>query len=391
MINKYYKYRIYPTPAQEARIIKWESTLRWLWNLAHEQRLMGLARPKDERIYPSAFDQINELTELKKIIPWLHDVPRAIANTLLMQLDDAWQRCFKKLSKKPNWKRKGKGFLGLTEPSSKQWKLNGDKIRFPKLGNIQVVVDRLPEGKPRSCTIKRDGDQWFISCLYEVEVAEPTKRTAPVVAIDVGVTNFTADSDGKLIPNPKFLERTQKRLAQAQRSASRKKKGSKNQKKAYNKVMRLHRKVRRQREWFHHDISSNYSKNHGIVIVEDLQIDNIVKNSNLSRSISDAGWSNFVRMLEYKLRWSGGELIKVAAQYSSQTCSVCEAVDAKSRSKEKFCCTSCHYEDHADLNAAKVLKSRTNRSVQPVEGSLKLGTLRSRKQKVKPIVVTLET
>ncbi len=67
MINKYYKYRIYPTPAQEARIIKWESTLRWLWNLAHEQRLMGLARPKDERIYPSAFDQINELTELKKI------------------------------------------------------------------------------------------------------------------------------------------------------------------------------------------------------------------------------------------------------------------------------------------------------------------------------------
>src|SRR4030095_14914772 len=101
--------------------------------------------------------------------------------------------------------------------------------------------------------------------------------------------------------------------------------------------------------------------------------------SNLSRSIADAAWSRFAEMLRYKLAWSGGTLIEVPAAYSSQTCSACSCVDAASRHGERFCCTSCGHDDHADLNAAKVLKSRANRSALPVEGALPESTRRSRK------------
>jgi putative transposase len=146
-------------------------------------------------------------------------------------------------------------------------------------------------------------------------------------------------------------------------------------------VMRLHRKVRRQRAHVLHQLSHNYAKSHGIVVIEKLNVKGMIR-GNVSRSIADAGWSSFAEMLRYKLAWSGGQLVEVPAQYSSQTCSVCGVVDAASRSKERFCCTTCGYCDHADLNAAKILKSRANRSALPVEGSVFETARRSRKPKV---------
>ena len=120
-----------------------------------------------------------------------------------------------------------------------------------------------------------------------------------------------------------------------------------------------------------HSLSSTYAKSHGTVIVERLQIGNMVQvSSGLARRILDAGWGRLVEMLRYKLAWQGGQLIEVPAAFSSQTCSACGHVDASSRSAERFCCSSCAYSDHADLNAAKVLKSRANRSALPLEGSL---------------------
>src|SRR5690242_21746151 len=113
---KAFRYRIYPTREQEARLLRWEASQRWLWNLALEQRRMGLARPRDERIFPTAFDQINELTDLRAAAPWLADVPRNVSAQLLVELDKAWQRCFQRLARAPHWKRKGRDMLGLTEP-----------------------------------------------------------------------------------------------------------------------------------------------------------------------------------------------------------------------------------------------------------------------------------
>ena len=380
LVRKGLCYRVYPTPAQEKRLVAWESALRFLWNLALEQRKLGLARPRDERIFPTAFDQINQLTELRADLPWLADVPRNVCSQLLVELDKAFQRCFRRLARAPRFKRKGRDFLGLTEPHPKVWRLDGSVLRFPKLGNLKTVVHRSLEGKAKSCTLRREGDQWFVSILCEQEVAEPAPKTEPVVALDRGVRHLVADSEGHLIPNPSHLERSLKRLARAQRVVSRRQKGSKNRQKANARVARLHRTIRRQREHALHELSSTYAKNHGTVIVERLQIANMVQvRSSLARRILDAGWGRFVEMLRYKLAWRGGRLIEVPAAYSSQTCSACGHVDARSRRADVFRCGSCGYSDHADLNAAKVLKSRANRSALPPEGALPVSTRRKGK------------
>lgn len=379
--SKAFRYRIYPTLAQVERYGEWERALRWLWNLALEQRKMGYARPKGERIYPTAFDQIKELTELRAELPWLADVPRNVCAQLLVELDMAWQRCFKKLAMAPRWKKRGRDFLSLTEPHPKAWRLDGSTIRFPKLGNLMAVIHRPIEGIAKTCTLKRDGDQWFVSIQCEVEIADPTLRTNPVVAIDRGVTNVVADSDGKIVPSPRFHSKALKRLTRAQRTVSRRKKGSKNREKAKLRVANLHRKIRRQREHFCHQLSHDYAKSHGTVVIENLKIGNMVKaNRGLARGILDQGWGLLAKFLAYKLAWSGGVLGEVPAAYSSQTCSACGCIDALSREGEVFLCIHCGHREHADINASKILKSRWKPSVQPVESSCRLrAPRRSRK------------
>jgi putative transposase len=373
IVSKAFRYRVYPTPSQVERFGQWESALRFLWNLANEQRLLGLARPKDETVFPTAFDQINELTELRQELPWLADVPRNVCSQLLVELDKAWQRCFKKLGKRPRWKRKGLDSLGLCEPHPKAWRLNGSVVRFPKLGNLRAVVHRPLEGTPKTCTLKRDGDQWFVSIVCLLEVERPLPKTEPIVAIDRGVINAVADSDGKIVPSPRFYEKSLKRLARAQRTISRRKKGSKNREKAKARVANLHRKVRRQREHFCHQLSHDYSKSHGTVVIEDLKIGNMVKaNRGLSRGILDAGWGLLTQFLKYKLVWEGGMLGEVYPHYSSQTCSACGCIDPLSRKGEVFLCVHCGHREHADINASKILKSRWKPSVQPVESSCRV-------------------
>ena len=379
--SKAFRYRVYPTSAQVDRVTAWESALRFLWNLALEQRKLGYARPRGERVYPSAFDQINELTELRAALPWLADVPRNVCSQLLVELEKAWQRCFAKLARAPRWKRKGRDALSFCEPHPKTWRVDGSNIRFPKLGTLRTVMHRALEGKPKTCTLKRDGDQWFVSIVCELDVAEPAPRAGPVVAIDRGVANFGATSDGDMIANPRHLERALKRLARAQRTVSRRKKGSKNREKAKVRVARIHRKVRRQRDHFLHVQSARIAKSHGVVVLEKLNVAGMIR-GRCARSIADAGWSRFAEMLRCKLAWSGGSLVEVPAAYSSQTCSECGAVDAKSRrSQSSFACTSCGFLDHADLNAAKVLLARANHSsALPVDGSACKGPGRSRKR-----------
>jgi putative transposase len=383
-VYKGFRYRVYPSAAQVERIAAWEGALRFLWNLALEQRLMGLARPKGERVYPTAFDQSKELTELRSALPWLADVPRHVSSQLLVELDKAWQRCFKRLARAPRWKRKGQNAIGLTESDLKMWRLSGSTLRFPKLGNMRAVVHRPLEGTPKTCTLRRDGDQWFVSITCEVEQTEPTPRTGPIVAIDRGVVNVIADSDRRLVEAPRHLERALVRLAHAQRRVSRRKKGSKNREKAKTRVMRLHRKVRRKREHFLHVESARLAKSHGIVVIEKLNVAGMSK-GRCARGILDAGWSRFAEMLRYKLFRSGGSLVEVPAAYSSQTCSACGCVDAASRrSQSAFCCTACGHRDHADLNAAKILLMRAGESpVSGCGGSAEVG--RPKKQQLRVV------
>lgn len=381
VIRKAFRYRIYPTTEQRSRLTRWEHALRFLWNLALEQRLAGLAHPRSYRRYFTSFDQINELTELRSILPWLADVPRNVCAQLLIELDRAWQRCFKKTARTPRWKRKGQDQINFCEPHPKVWRLGNRDLRFPKLGHIRIVKHRPIKGIPKTCTISRDGDQWFVSIICEEEISIPMSNTLPTVALDRGVINLVGDSDGNLFTAPRPLERSLKRLARAQRTMFRRKKGSRRREKAKLKITRLHRKVRRQRNHFIHVLSAHYAKSHSTVIIERLNTKGMVRASRgLARGILDAAWGKLADYLRYKLAWSGGRLVEVSAAYSSQECSACGHINAQSRrSQAEFLCIDCGYSDHADINAAKTLLARANRSGLPVEGSLTLGTLRSGK------------
>jgi putative transposase len=396
LVCKGFRFRVYPTTSQIERLGRWDDALRFLWNLALEQRRMGHARPRDERVYPTAFDQMKELTDLRAELPWLADVPRNVCAQLLIELDKAWQRCFLRLGQAPRFKRKGRNTLSFCEPHPNVWRLDGDVLRFPKLGNLRAVIHRPLEGRPKTCTLRRDGDQWFASVACEVDVVAPATRTEPVVALDRGIVNVVADSDGNVVESPHFFAAAMKRLAHAQRTVSRRKKGSKNRQKAERKVARVHRKVRRQREHFVHVLSARYAKSHGTVVVEKLNIrgmtksavgtvdepgTNVAQKHGLNRGILDAAWGRLAICLGYKLAWTGGRLEEVDAAFSSQTCSRCGHCCKENRSLQAvFLCIACGHSEHADVNAAKVLKQRrANRSALPVEGS-PTGTRRSRKQ-----------
>lgn len=291
------------------------------------------------------------------------DVPSDVCAQLLVELDEAWQRCFKKLARRPHWKKQGRDFLSLCESHPKKWSLRNSILRFPKLGNLRAVIHRPLEGIPKTCTLKREVDQWFASIVCEIKVPTPIPRLGPLVALDRGVVLAVADSDGRKVPSPQFYSKSLKRLARAQCKLARKEKGSANREKAKLRVAKICRKVSRQREHFVQTLSHRYSKSHGVIAIEKLQIGSMVRaNRGLARSILDAGWGLLSECLRYKQAWSGGSVLEVPAHYSSQTCSECGHVDRNSRrSQSEFVCTACGHFENADTNAAKVLKNRAIR------------------------------
>jgi putative transposase len=375
VLHKGFRYRIYPTPEQERRLLAWQGPLRFLWNLALEQYHLCMDKPRCERHYPSTFDQSNELTGLRAELPWLAEVPQEVSARLLVELHLAWQRCFKKLADEPRFKKKGRDWAPICEPNPKAFHLRGDGLIFPKLGGpLRIKMHRPLEGTPKTCTITRDVDQWFASISCEVEVKNhETPKGAPV-ALDRGVVNLLADSNGHFEPNPCWLKHQQQRITHAQRVLAGRQKGSRNRQKAKLKLAHLHRKVRRQRNHLLHKISLHYAQSHSMVVVEKLQVRNMTKSakgtadhpgkhvrakSALNRSIMDVGWGILENFLRYKTVWYGSRLVEVAAAYSSRTCSRCGHVDPRSRrSQSEFVCVSCGHREHADTNAAKVLLNR---------------------------------
>lgn len=381
------RYRIYPNPAQEALLGQWSDALRFLWNLGHAQRLAMGRRCRVDRHAITAFDQINELTDLRADLPWLAAVPRNVCAQLLVELDQAWQRFFQGLAERPRFKAKGRDTAPMVEPHGKVFRVEGRGRRgavvFPKLGAVRAVVHRPPSGTPKTCSIVRDGDQWFACVSCEIEITDPLPSVKPPIALDVGVVHLVADSDGGFVENPHHAEKLQPRIRRVQRIVARRQKGSKNQQKARAKVARLQRKVRRQREHALHVASHGYAKSHGVLLVEDLKIKNmtasargtvekpgtrIAQKAGLNRAILGAGWGRFVEMLTYKVVPEGGVVIRRPAAYSSQECALCHHIDAASRvRRDLFVCTVCGHTEHADTNASQVILSRWERetAVEP--------------------------
>jgi putative transposase len=373
--------------------------MRAIWNLGLEQRLSRLSYPKDRKgRYMSFFDQCEELTALRQEVPYFDNLPRKFCDRVLKALDDAWKQVFKKTADPPKFKSKNRGDWAVLQVIQ-NFGVEDGKFYFPMSkrwgGAISINQHQVMVGKPVQATITKDIDQWYVTIVCDPKKAIEKNGTIEShdwttvpsdtpVAIDRGVNLITADSDGRIVENPRFYKKSQHKLKHAQRSLSRKVKGSSNYKKQAIKVAKIHRKVRNQRKHFLHVESTRYAKNHSMVVLEDLNIKNMTKSakgtvekpgtnvaqkSGLNRSILDSGWGMFSTMLTYKCEQYGGKVVFVPPQYSSQTCSQCKYVDKGNRvSQSEFKCLSCGFVCNADVNAAKVLLSRGNHDVPSLDG-----------------------
>jgi putative transposase len=259
-------------------------------------------------------------------------------------------------------------------------------VCLSKIGSIKVKLHRPIEGTIKTCTIKREGDCWYIVFVCEVE-GQPLPVSDEVVGIDLGLLHFATLSTGETIENPRYYRRAEKRLKKLQEALSRKKRGSHRRKKTIKAVAKAHRKVHNQRANFLHKESRKLVNAYGLIVFEELQPTNMSKRvkpkqdengkylpngasakSGLNKSILDAGWGQFVQYCSYKAANAGRTVIQVNPRYTSQVCSGCGTVRKKELSERWHSC-ECGTEIDRDHNAAlNILRlGRSQQSAMAVE------------------------
>lgn len=291
--------------------------------------------------------------------PQVKEVHSQVVQEVLFRVERAYNNFFRrvKAGEKPGYPRyKGPGqyksltFTQFGDGLGASFKNN--KLRLSKVGLVKIDLHREIYGIVKTCTVKREqSGKWYaVLTVEEYPVLYSPNRQSR--GVDVGVKAFAVLSDGEKIPNPKHLQKSERKLKTLQKSLSRKQKGSKNRAKARLKLARQYEKVRNQRKDFHHKVSSLLVWRYGTIIVEDLQIKNLVKNHNLAKCISDVGWGEFISMLSYKAESAGRTFGKVAPHGTTQECSRCGSVVLKDLSVRVHSCPHCGLVIDRDHNAA---------------------------------------
>jgi putative transposase len=216
-------------------------------------------------------------------------------------------------------------------------------VDITTLDPATVIVSREPDGR------------WYVIFTIDTDAPEPLQETGRLVGVDLGVTDFAVTSGGERTPNPRHLERKARSLARYQRRLTRCQKGSANRTKAAAKVARAHRKVRNARRDFLHRASTSLVNKADLIVIEDLAVNNMIRNRHLARAISGCGWGEFRRQLEYKCERYGRHLVVIDRWYpSSKTCSACgHRLADLSLSTRHWRCPSCGTRHDRDINAAK--------------------------------------
>jgi putative transposase len=375
MPMKSFKYRLYPNKATAEKLQWTLDRCRELYNAALQERREAWKYNRKSISYP---EQSRSLTEIRNDVrPEYQEICRTPLANALKRVDLAFQAFFRRVKRgeKAGYPRfQGENrYDSFTYTDTKGLIVQERSVTFSKLGSIKIKWSRPIEGKIKTTSIKREGDEWYVIFSCEVEAQPKLPYTDLAIGVDLGVSKLATFSSGDVIENPKHYRKAEKKLAKLQQSLSRKKKGSHRRKKAVKAVAKAHRKVRNQRNDYLHKHSRWLVDAYEVIVFEDIAPANLSKRakpkqdeetgqylpngaaakSGLNKSILDAGWSQFITMCENKAANAGYvQVIKVDPRYTSQVCSGCGQVVKKELSERWHSC-ECGCEMDRDHNAAR--------------------------------------
>ena len=352
MQKRAYKYRFYPTDEQKKILAQTFGCCRFVYNWGLSTRKTAYFQHGKSLYYN---DLAAMLPALKEQYPWLRDTSSVPLQQALRHLDRAFVNFFEGRAAYPTFKKKRHEQSATFVSNAFMW--DRQALTLAKMyAPLEIVWHRpLPQGcKPSSVTIIKDSaNRYFVSILVADDI-KPLPMVNQMVGLDLGIKSMVALSTGESVGNPRYFAKDEKRLAKAQRRLAKKKKGSKNRNKARLKVAKIHACIADQRRDYQHKLSTRIAHENQVICVESLAVKNMVKNHSLAKAISDVGWGEFVRQLEYKSQWYGRTLIKIDRFYpSSKTCHACKHVlDSLLLDIREWVCPACGVVHDRDTNAA---------------------------------------
>jgi len=386
-----YRAEIRPTPRQRQALLQHAGNARWAYNwglsqhrVAYEQ-WVELGKPKKWKGWPNAISLHRDLNALKKAapedggIPWMYEASKAAPQEALRDLDRAFRNFLTGRARYPRFKSRSRGIGGFRLTGT--IKVDPRTIQLPVIGRVRFQPGErgyLPwvRSKHAQVSVTEQAGRWFVSVVGpEVDEADP--NGGPAVGLDLGVARLATLSDGTVIENPKALAVGQKKIKRLQQEVSRKRKGSANRGKARVKLAKAHAKVRNVRRDALHKATTSIATRFGRVLIEDLKVKNMTKGGGsrkrgLNRVVLDAAFGEFRRLLEYKGKLYGCEVVAVPAHYTSQRCSACGHVEkGNRRTQSEFRCLreACRHAINADLNAAiNILEAASSTDSLPLRG-----------------------
>jgi putative transposase len=325
---------------------------RWVYN---ETLAMRKNAWEQEQRHISYYESKRQIPLWKKERPELSTVYSQVLQNVTLRVDLAFKAFFRRLKsgEKPGYPRfKGKGrYDSFTYPQS-GFKLDGDRLHLSKIGDVRVVLHRPVEGTIKTLTIRRSATGKWYACFSVEYDPTPAPQKESVVGIDVGLESFATLSNGEKIENPRFFRTDEKALAKAQRKLSKAEKGTPERKKARKIVAHVHERIANRRLNFAHQTSRQLVNRFGTIVFEDLNITNMQKNHHLAKSIADVAWNMFITITKSKAEDAGSRVILVNPRNTSQMCSRCGMIVAKTLSDRVHSCPHCGLVMDRDQNAA---------------------------------------